>query len=250
MSASIVCGVDGLRESARAAAVAARLARDLGSRAVLVHVDEDGRTGPLGAMPRPGRARQRRRALRTTVAECCFPDGTEVRLRTGDPVAELMSVAAEEDAELIVVSTGGGGSASPWLIGGTVSALMRRAECPLVVVPARSVPPMEAEGLRDVVCALERGPWDEDVLQLAGDLAERLGGEMHVADEDDLKSAVDQRTAGLLVVGGPGDANGVSPMPLAIALAAKGEVPVVVLPRAAAAKSPARRLADGGRSSS
>jgi hypothetical protein len=39
-------------------------------------------------------------------------------------------------------------------------------------------------------------------------------------------------------------------MPLAIALAAKGEVPVVVLPRAAAAKSPARRLADGGRSSS
>jgi hypothetical protein len=73
---------------------------------------------------------------------------------------------------------------------------------------------------------------------------------MHVADEGDLKSAVDQRDAGLLVVGGPGDANEVSPMPLAIALAATGEVPVVVLPRAAAAKSPARRLADGARSSS
>jgi nucleotide-binding universal stress UspA family protein len=176
-------------------------------------------------------------------------------LKSGDPTAELLAAAHEEDAELVVVSTGGLSSASPALLGGTASALIRRAPCPVVVVPAWSVPPFEAESMRDVVCAIEGRQSDVAVLALATDLAERLGGQLHAisggdhpmaADDlgvgatvhvvrspidDAVKRIVHEERAGLAVVGPPHDGEPASglDLPLAIALAADGEVPVVVL---------------------
>src|SRR5688500_12780558 len=173
VSTCIVCGVDGSREAGRAAAVAARLARDLGSDAVLVHVDDRGGKRKLPRPPSPRRDRRRRKLLKATATECCFPARTRVKLGTGDPTRELLAVARAEDAELLVVSTGGRGTASPALLGGTPSALIREAPCPVAIVPVRSVPPLDAEGLRDVVCAIEGRPGDAAVLGFASDLAAR-----------------------------------------------------------------------------
>jgi nucleotide-binding universal stress UspA family protein len=235
MSACIVCGVDGSHEADRAAAVAARLARDLGSRAVLVHVQ-----ARASRVPRPGRRRRRRRMLKATAAASCFPRDTHVRLESGDPTAELLTAAREEDAELLVVATGGLGTASPVLLGGTASALMRESPCP-------------------VVCAIEGRPGDAAVLGLAGDLATRLGGDLHAVSDSDvgidprefsfdaalhvvhaaadeaIKSVADHVRAGLVVVGAPneGDPGRGLNVPLAIALAADGDIPIVVLAGAA-----------------
>src|SRR5919109_3538398 len=91
MSATIVCGIDGSSDAQRAASVAARLARDLGSRALLVHVEEDAHKRPLGfRWPRPGRAHRRRKVLRATAEECCFPSDTDLLLKRGDPTVELL----------------------------------------------------------------------------------------------------------------------------------------------------------------
>ena len=257
MSSCIVCGVDGSREAGRAAGVAARLARDLGSRAVLVQVQEEPRRPRFGVrVPRPGRRWRRRRFLRATAAECCFPPDTRVRLQTGDPTTELLASARAEDAELLVVSTGGLGTASPALLGGTASALMRSSPCPVVVVPPCSVTPLDAESMRDVVCAVEGRAGDAAVLGLAADLAARLHGELHAISrggdptgapgfgveaevhtvgEGSMHEAVsrvaDEARAGLAVVGPP-DASPPAPglnIPVAVALAADGETPVVVL---------------------
>ena len=260
MSACIVCGVDGSREAERAAAVAARLARDLSSRALLVHVNEDARKRRFRLhIPRPRRERRRRRRLKAIATGCCFPPDTQLRLKSGDPTSELLDAAREEDAELLVVSTGGLGTASPVLLGGTASELMFESPCPVVVVPTRSVPPLEAEGIRDVVCAIEGRPGDAAVLGLAGDLAARLGGDLHaVTDRDDaidpselgidalphvvrappdeaVKGVAERVRAGLAVVGAPNAAVPGSTLnvPLAIALAADGDIPVVVLTGAA-----------------
>lgn len=179
MSATIVCGIDGSSDAQRAASVAARLARDLGSGAVLVHV-EDAQRRPVGlTWPKPGRARRRRKVLKATAEECCFPSDTELRLKRGDPATELMAVAEKQDAELVVVSARGRGMAEPALLGGTASALMRSCPCPVVVVPTRSIPPLDTEGMRSVVCGVEGRETDVRALRLAADLATRLGGELH-----------------------------------------------------------------------
>jgi nucleotide-binding universal stress UspA family protein len=251
MSARIVCGVDGSLEAARAATVAARLARDLGSRALLVHVQEEQPRRVRLRIPTLSNRWRRRRMLKATAAECCFPVGTHMRLTTGDPTAELVAAARDEDAELLVVSTGGLGTASPVLLGGTASALMRESPCPVVIVPPRSIPPIDADSMRDVVCAVEGRPSDAAVLGLAADLAARLGGELHVVSGDAdtltleeahlhvvrlpadeaLAQVAEEDRVGLAVVGPPDDSRPTAGLgvALAIAVAANGDLPVVVL---------------------
>jgi nucleotide-binding universal stress UspA family protein len=241
--------------------VAARLARDLGSRALLVHVQEEQRRPRLAPrIPRPRRSWRRRRLLKATARDCCFPPDVRVRLKRGDPTKELLATASEEDAELLVVASGGLGTASPMLLGGTASALMQTAPCPVVVVPARSVTPLDAESMREVVCALEGEAEDAAVLGLAADLAERLGSELHVVSRhgepnapeglgidvevhlagteplpEAVKRVADRARAGLAVVGAPHYSQPVSGLdvPLAIALAADGDTAVIVLTNAA-----------------
>jgi nucleotide-binding universal stress UspA family protein len=56
---------------------------------------------------------------------------------------------------------------------------MREAPCPVVVVPSDTVAPFDAEGMRSVVCGIAGDETDSALLQLAGDLATRLGAELH-----------------------------------------------------------------------
>jgi nucleotide-binding universal stress UspA family protein len=180
MGSCIVCGVDDSSGAVRAASVAARLARDLGSRAQLVHVAESTRGLPLSLRaPRIARGHRLRKRLRAIAEECAFPDSTEVRVEWGDPAQELLSAADKEDAELLVVSSGGTDHASAALVGGVASALMRASPCPVVILPPRAVPPLDPEGLRCVVCGVEGNDDDVRVVRLAADLASRLGGELH-----------------------------------------------------------------------
>jgi nucleotide-binding universal stress UspA family protein len=177
MSTTIVCGVDGSSEAQRAASVAARLARDLGSGALLVHVEEEAHKRPLGLRwPRLGRAHRRRKVLRATAEECCFPSDTHLLLKRGDPATELMAVAEKQDAELVVVSARGRGMAGPALLGGTASALMRSCPCPVDPAAGRRRPAvgrLRRRGKRDRYSSVEarsrsrhapgwrapRGPW-------------------------------------------------------------------------------------------
>jgi nucleotide-binding universal stress UspA family protein len=238
MSACIVCGTDGSSEAQRAASVAARLARDLHSRALLVHVAEDARGLPFGLrLPWIGQARRMRKLLKAIAEECCFPSETELRLKRGDPARELLAVAEEEDAELVVVSTRGRGPAGPALLGGTSSALMRRCPCPVVVVPPNSIPPLDTEGMRSVVCGVEGRETDVRALRLAADLAARLGGDLHAvhgyeADEapattpvepgqvpdDELQTAAERKLIFSVVQAGVEARRHVLPLPLDEAL--------------------------------
>jgi nucleotide-binding universal stress UspA family protein len=180
MTGSIVCGIDGSTEAGRAASVAARLARDLRSRAVLVHVAEDARSLPFGlGPPRIGRTRKMRKLLKAIAEECCFPSETELRLRAGDPAAELLAVAENEDADLLVVSPGGTGYPGAPLLVGTSSTLLRSSPCPVVVVPPRAIPPLDSDSMRPVVCGVGGVEDDVRTLRLAADLAARLGGDLH-----------------------------------------------------------------------
>jgi len=48
-----------------------------------------------------------------------------------------------------------------------------------VVVPTKSIPPLDTEGMRSVVCGVEARQSDLRALRLGFDLATRLGGDLH-----------------------------------------------------------------------
>jgi nucleotide-binding universal stress UspA family protein len=269
MSRCIVCGLNDTSGSRHAASIASRLARDLDSRAVLVQVREgESRLQRLSPLA-PGRSRRLRRGLRLTAEEHCFPPGTDLRVATGHAASTLVAIADREDAELLVVGAGGLSAVSPTLLGSVASTLMTEAPCPVVVVPAATVAPLDAEGMRSVVCGLSEDERDVAVLRLAADLAARLGGHLQVvqayedADAHDaehrvadtlesagvdadaiiapgppadaLREVADQHHASLIVVGSgtgtipPSNALGAVPTQLAAA----GRLAVVVVPSGA-----------------
>jgi nucleotide-binding universal stress UspA family protein len=185
MTRCILCAVaetSGSRHAGagrHAASIAARLARDLDSRALLLHVAGAGGLLQRAAPWRIVRARRMRRGLKAIVDEQSFPDGAHIQVKAGHTASILMAVAEREDAELIVVGAGGWSTVSPALLGSVTCALMREAPCPVVVVPSGTVAPFDAEGMRSVVCGIAGDETDSALLQLAGDLAIRLGAELH-----------------------------------------------------------------------
>jgi nucleotide-binding universal stress UspA family protein len=180
MGNRIVCGVDGSGGGWRAASVTASLARNLDLAAVLVHCREGNSRSPLSGPRGLRHARRTRKRVEATAGESLFPAGIEFRVRTGDAAKELLLVAEQKDAELVVVASGRRGHGSAVLLGGVASALMRRSPCPVVIVPRDGPPPSDADLTRSVVCPIESRPVDLQVLRLAGDLASRLGSALHV----------------------------------------------------------------------
>jgi nucleotide-binding universal stress UspA family protein len=179
MTRSIVCGLDDTPGSVRAASIASRLARDLGSNALLVNVREA--TSLLQRLPPASivSSRRIRRNLTALADEHCFPDGTDTRVVKGHPASALLSIAESEDVELIVVAAGGRSSVSVGLLGSVATTVLREAPCPVVTVPPETVAPLDAKGMRSVVCGVADDDTATATLRLADDLAARLGGQLY-----------------------------------------------------------------------
>lgn len=175
ISGCIACAVGDSTTGSKAASVAARLARDLDRPALLVHISEQGRS-PLGHVPH---ARRVRREVRSTAAVHAFPKGTEVRLEAGDPAEVLIAVAADADAELLVVPSHVASDPSGDGLDDFVARLIREAPCPVVVVPHACNEPLDPGSLQPVVCGVADERSDRAALALAADLASRLGGVLY-----------------------------------------------------------------------
>lgn len=121
----------------RAWDLAQGLARATGSELVLTHVV------PRGAwsIARAGHASEADRKWAAEELEDCAgkarAQGLRVRvaLRTGVPHREIMALAREEDADLIVVATHGRGGIDRALLGSVADQVARLAPCPVLTVP-------------------------------------------------------------------------------------------------------------------
>lgn len=138
---SLVCGVDGSRQSERAAQLAQRLGDALALRVVLAHAYRAKGTSRahreiLEDLPMLlEREREAGDALVDRAVARLGDGNTEGRTVLGDAVEGLESVAREEDAELFVVGSRGRGTAEAALLGSTSSALAASAPRPVVVLP-------------------------------------------------------------------------------------------------------------------
>ena len=140
---TILCPVDFSPTSERTAHEAALLAAETQAQLVLFHVIERV-GGPPGPVP-PGfdrkayrtdaedSARRRLRRLPTVGAE----DSVEHAVSWGWPDREILRAARERSAGLIVMGAHGGPMDST-LFGSTAHKVVRRASCPVLVLPARA----------------------------------------------------------------------------------------------------------------
>jgi nucleotide-binding universal stress UspA family protein len=139
---SIVCGVDESRASREALQVAQRLGERLGLRLVLAHV----LPLPLAvAYPEIGYAsdpydlesdlRAGHGLLETAARNAHLHKKVAHKVAFGEPSAALVTVAEEENAELIVVGSPRRSAWAAALHGSISAALATRATWPVLVVP-------------------------------------------------------------------------------------------------------------------
>lgn len=134
---TIVVGLDGSRNSDRAATVAGDLAELTGAEVVAVHA-----VGLLEAQPgtdqvRADRLREIRDDMESRWTERLQRDGVTHRceLRDGNPNLVLLATATDVGAELIVVGRQGHGSFPEQVLGSTSAAIAATASCAVLIVP-------------------------------------------------------------------------------------------------------------------
>jgi nucleotide-binding universal stress UspA family protein len=149
MSTSIVVGVDGSPDSNAAVAVAARMAERLGARLVLAHVAEPVLTYanavPFGGLSMAGplaedelmaaQEESGARMLEEAATSADIADAMQ-RVAVGLPAEQLVEIAEDEGAELIVVGSRGRGAFKAAFLGSVSNSLVGIARCPVLIVPS------------------------------------------------------------------------------------------------------------------
>jgi nucleotide-binding universal stress UspA family protein len=141
---SIVAAVDFSDASSHAVAQAVAWAGGTGGRLTLVHVVPGSSAGVPRHLYRYGLAEYRThlmldagRRLRSAVPQAGMPAvATRARVVAGDAAAEIARIAADVDADLIVMGVTPRGAVARMLAGDTAARVMRIAARPVLAVPA------------------------------------------------------------------------------------------------------------------
>src|SRR5918992_20009 len=169
MAQTIVAGVDRSDAAEPVVDAASWLASALDTRLLVVHAVEE----PVEE------AQELLESLRTRLPGA---NDTSVRLVEGAPADQLIEVADQEDAELLVVGSRGRGALSSAVLGGVSRKGARDARCPVVVVPPAVSIDADGNGGSEgtVVCGVDGSGHAVTAAQVAGRLAGRLGGRLLV----------------------------------------------------------------------
>jgi nucleotide-binding universal stress UspA family protein len=116
--------------------LACALARDYGARLVLLHVTTTPTIG-YGEGLLPPDPELFVQEAREQLHRLAVPDGNvraEHRLEEGEPVTEILRVAQEIHADLIVLGTHGRAGLGRLLMGSVAEQVVRKATCPVLTV--------------------------------------------------------------------------------------------------------------------
>jgi nucleotide-binding universal stress UspA family protein len=174
----ILLATDGSGEAELAAATAAALANGTNSELHVVHV------GPFMPMAfaameeEPARmAREARKTLDDAVGriEDTGGDVAQAHLKVGGASEEIVALAEELGAGLIVMGNRGRGGVRRALMGSVSESVVRHAHCPVLVARAHSIV-LPAK----ILVATDGSKEAQLASSSAADLAERTGSELHV----------------------------------------------------------------------
>jgi len=116
--------VDGSPSSCAALAQAVALADDLGATLDVIHIQA------------PGAARDADRTLLSaiTAAKVCLGERVTQRTATGDPLREILSAAANDEVDLVVMGTHGRIGRLHAILGSTAEAVVHNSPRPVLTV--------------------------------------------------------------------------------------------------------------------
>jgi nucleotide-binding universal stress UspA family protein len=125
---------------------AATLARDTGARLLVMHVQEPpinyGEGSFYYGVPNPDEREIRNMLNRVRPHDASV--AVEHFSTQGDPAVEIADLAKREGADLIVMSSHGRTGLGRLLMGSVAEGVMRRAECPVLIVkPTKAEKPRE-----------------------------------------------------------------------------------------------------------
>jgi nucleotide-binding universal stress UspA family protein len=140
MFKTVVLALDGSEGSKRTIPLAVELARRDNAKVVVAHVEEliAGKGGgPVHAGEEEFQAEIRKQAEELSAEGI----DTEVRMTSvmvGGPAHAIERIAAEANADLIVVGTRGHSPVAGLLLGSVTQRLLHIADCPVLVIPPAS----------------------------------------------------------------------------------------------------------------
>ncbi len=140
MFKSIVWANDGSESAERALPLVRELAKQEGATVKIVHVVERveglGGTGPIRRVDE-GHVQEHLNQVASQLSELGINASVEIRGDVGTrPAHELVKVAKEIGADLIVAGTRGHTAIGGLLVGSVTNRLLHVAPCPVLVVPA------------------------------------------------------------------------------------------------------------------
>jgi nucleotide-binding universal stress UspA family protein len=143
MYKAIVWSTDGSQHAERALPHVKELARAEGATITIVHVVERIEGGGAVGLPRRADEAEVQAQLQKVAGELSEEGFSVSLIIRGDvgtrPAHEVLEVAREVDADLIVVGSRGLGAISGLLLGSVAHRLLHIARCPVLVVPAERV---------------------------------------------------------------------------------------------------------------
>lgn len=153
----IVCPVDFSEASRTALQYASAIADHFGARLVVLSVDDPLLTAVAAAGSEPladATSREIQRFIDAGLAQTAAgPKSIEVQVAVGKPAVEILRVARENDADLIVISSHGRSGTSKRFFGSTTEGVLRTTDIPVLVTPKTGRP---VGGLSDIVRTLHR----------------------------------------------------------------------------------------------
>lgn len=181
----ILCPVDASTFSRRAVRHAVALAKWYGAEVAVISVRPPALPPSLwfqqeSAVPIEGdySRDQAEVSLRAFVEAASGETPTRVFVADGQIVPEILRVARELGADLIVMGTHGLTGFERLLLGSVTEKVLRKAECPVMTIP-RLVPDTAeppAVTFKTIICGMDRSPASKRALEHALSLAQQASG--------------------------------------------------------------------------
>jgi nucleotide-binding universal stress UspA family protein len=181
---TIVCPVDFSEPSGAALHYAGVLADHFGARLVVLTVDDPTIVSAAEAAGLPPLAHATEEELRRFAADTIEPASKpamelETHISVGKPASEILRIARETHADLIVVSSRGRSGLSKRFFGSTTERVLRETTIPVLVIPGDAVRIASLSAMaghvRHVLAPVDLTEASAHQLKVAGGIAAGLG---------------------------------------------------------------------------
>lgn len=179
---TVLCPTDFSDVSARAETYAAALARHYDASLHLLHVDPPMPVmAPYGEIPVDARMFEEQREV--AEAELVKAGAraraggvtVETTMKGGHPAREILALADRAQADMLVIGTHGRGGVEHLLLGSVAEKIMRKAACPVLVVPPGA--PGDSDALFSrILCPIDGSAASAHALTYALSLAQETDG--------------------------------------------------------------------------